>query len=83
MQMAEDYAQYWDLTESDSFGTEVYFSRVNDGTENDHLPTAHNQSSGSMCISNLTTFRWSQIIKHGKKCNNKTIKERSDLYGRF
>ena len=67
MQMAEDYAQYWDLTESDSFGTEVYFSRVNDGTENDHLPTAHNQSSGSMCISNLTTFRWSQTNKTGEE----------------
>ena len=67
MQMAEDYAQYWDLTESDSFGTEVYFSRVNDGTENDHLPIDNERSSGSMEISNNQTFRWSQ--------NNKTWEE--------
>ena len=67
MQMAEDYAQYWDLTGSDEFGTEVYFFFFFDGTENDHLSTVHNHSSGSMCISNLTTFRWSQ--------NNKTWEE--------
>ena len=68
MQMAEDYAQYWDLTESDSFGTEVYFSRVNDGAESDHLPIDNNRSSGSLAISNNNIFRWSQ--------NNKTWEER-------
>ena len=63
MQMAEDYAQYWDLTESDSFGTEVYFSRVNDGTEEEHLPKYSDRSSGSLAISNNQTFRWSQNNK--------------------
>lgn len=62
MQMAEDYAQYWDLTESDRFGTEVYFSRVNDGTEEEHMPIDNNRSSGSMAISNKT-FRWSRNNK--------------------
>ena len=61
--MSKDYAKYWDLTESDSFGTEVYFSRVNDGTESDHLPIDNNRSSGSLAISNNTTFRWSQNNK--------------------
>ena len=50
MQMAEDYAQYWDLTGSDEFGTEVYFSRVNDGTEEEHLPMATVRSAGSLCF---------------------------------
>ena len=63
MQMAEDWKNYWDLTGSDSFGTEVYFSRVNDGTEEEHLPIDNNRSSGSLVISNQI-FRWSQ--------NNKT-----------
>ena len=58
MQMAEDYAQYWDLTGSDEFGTEVYFSRVNDGTEEEHLPIATVRSAGSLCISNSNTYRW-------------------------
>ena len=63
MQMAEDYAKYWDRTDTDEFGTEVYFSRVSDGTEEEHLPTDHNQSSGSMAISNTKTFRWSRNNK--------------------
>ena len=67
MQMAEDYAQYWDRTSTDEYGSEIYFSRVNDGTEEEHLPTDHNQSSGSMAISNTKTFRWSR--------NNKTWEE--------
>ena len=66
MQMAKDYAQYWDLTGSDEFGTEVYFSRVNDGTEEEHMPIDSDRSSGSLAISNKT-FRWSQ--------NNKTWEE--------
>ena len=67
MQMAEDWKNYWDLTGSDSFGTEVYFSRVNDGTEGDHLPIDNNRSSSSLAISNNKTFRWSR--------NNKTWEE--------
>ena len=63
MTMANDYAKYWNLTGSDSFGTEIYFSRVNDGTENDHLPIDNNRSSGSLAISNNQTFRWSQNNK--------------------
>lgn len=62
MQMSEDWKNYWDLTGSDEFGTEVYFSRVNDGTENDHLPIDNNRSSGSLAISNQT-FRWSRNNK--------------------
>ena len=65
--MSKDYAKYWDRTDTDNFGTEVYFSRVNDGSEEEHLPTDHNQSSGSMAISNTKTFRWSR--------NNKTWEE--------
>ena len=67
MQMAEDWKNYWDLTGTDSFGTEVYFSRVNDGTESDHLPIDNNRSSSSLAISNNKTFRWSR--------NNKTWEE--------
>ena len=67
MQMAEDWKLYWDKTSSDGYGTEIYFSRVNDGTEEEHMPTDHYKSSGSMCISNNKTFRWSQ--------NNKTWEE--------
>ena len=67
MQMAEDSAQYWDFTGSDHSGPEVYLSRVNDGTEEEHLPIDNNRSSGSLAISNNQTFRWSQ--------NNKTWEE--------
>ena len=67
MQMAEDWENYWDRTGLDEFGTEVYFSRVNDGTEEEHLPTDNNRSSGSLAISNTKTFRWSR--------NNQTWEE--------
>ena len=65
--MSKDYAKYWDRTDTDNFGTEVYFSRVNDGSEEEHLPTDNNRSSSSLAISNNKTFRWSR--------NNKTWEE--------
>ena len=58
MTIAEDWKLYWDKTSSDGYGTEIYFSRVNDGTEEDHMPIATVRSASSLCISNSNIYRW-------------------------
>ena len=64
MQMAEDWANYWKISDETDHGGIIFWIRTEDeATAVEHLPTDNNRSSGSLAISNNKTFRWSRNNK--------------------
>ena len=60
MTMADDYKDFWQYGGNDGNGNDIWWSK-DDSQSEDHMPPVMNRGSGSLCIMNSKTFRWSSI----------------------